>query len=47
MDFCIYEPSLHHWDEAYFIMMNDCFGVFLDSVCENLPNGKIPEDMWC
>jgi hypothetical protein len=28
-------------------MMNDCFGVFLDSVCENLPNGKIPEDMWC
>ena len=34
---CIYgfpyiEPSLHPWDEAYLIIMNDCFDVFLDSV---------------
>ena len=29
------EPSLHPWDEAYLIMMNDCFDVFLDSVSEN------------
>jgi hypothetical protein len=26
------EPSLHPWDEAYLIMLNDCFDVFLDSV---------------
>jgi hypothetical protein len=30
------EPSLHSWDEAYLIMMDDCFDVFLDSVCKNL-----------
>jgi hypothetical protein len=29
------EPSLHYWDEAYLIMMNDHFDMFLDSVCEN------------
>jgi hypothetical protein len=29
------EPSLHPWDEAYLIMMNDCFDVFLDLVCGN------------
>ena len=29
------EPSLHPWDEAYLIMMDVCFDVFLDSVCEN------------
>jgi hypothetical protein len=29
------EPSLHPWDEAYWIMMNDRFDVFLDSVCKN------------
>jgi hypothetical protein len=29
------EPSLHPWDEAYLIMMDDPFDVFLDSVCEN------------
>jgi hypothetical protein len=29
------KPSLHPWDEAYLIMMDDCFDVFLDSVCEN------------
>ena len=27
--------SLHPWDEAYLIMMDDHFDVFLDSVCEN------------
>jgi hypothetical protein len=31
---CI-EPSLHPWDEAYLIMIDDCFDVFLDSVCKN------------
>ena len=30
------ESSLHPWDEAYLIMMDDRFDVFLDSVCENL-----------
>jgi hypothetical protein len=29
------EPSLHPWDEAYAIMMDDHFDLFLDSVCEN------------
>jgi hypothetical protein len=29
------EPSLHPWDEAYLIMVNDCFDVFLHSVCKN------------
>jgi hypothetical protein len=33
--FLYIEPSLHPWDEAYLIMMDDCFDVFLDSVCEN------------
>ena len=27
--------SLHAWDEAYVVMMDDCFDVFLDSVSEN------------
>jgi hypothetical protein len=27
--------SLHPWDEAYLIIMDDHFDVFLDSVCEN------------
>jgi hypothetical protein len=30
------KPTLYPWDEAYLIMMDDCFDVFLDSVCENL-----------
>jgi hypothetical protein len=30
------EPSLHLWDEAYLIMMDDHFDVFSDSVCENV-----------
>jgi hypothetical protein len=29
------EPSLHLWDEAYLIMMDNSFDVFLDSVWEN------------
>jgi len=29
------EPFLHHWDEAYLIMMDDHFDMFLDLVCEN------------
>jgi hypothetical protein len=29
------EPSLHPWDEAYLVKVNDPFDVFLDSVCEN------------
>jgi hypothetical protein len=33
--FTYIEPSLHPWDEAYLIMMDYLFNVFLDSVCEN------------
>ena len=29
------EPSLRHWDEAYSIMVDDHFDVFLDSVGKN------------
>ena len=29
------KPSLQRWDEAYLIMMDDGFDVFLDTVCEN------------
>ena len=29
------KPSLQPWDKAYFIMTDDCFDVFLDSVREN------------
>jgi hypothetical protein len=28
------KPSLHPWDEAYLVMMDDNFDVFLDSVCQ-------------
>jgi hypothetical protein len=28
-------PSLHPWDEAYLVMMDDHFDVFLDSICED------------
>jgi hypothetical protein len=36
---CIYrylyiEPSLHPWDEAYLIVLDYLFDVFLDSVCK-------------
>ena len=30
------EPSLHPWDEAYLIMLNDGFDMFLDSVARIL-----------
>jgi hypothetical protein len=30
------QPSLHPWDEAYMIMMDNHFNVFLYSVCKNL-----------
>ena len=33
--FLYIEPSLHPWDEAYLIMVDDRFDVFLDWVCEN------------
>jgi hypothetical protein len=29
------KPSLHPWNEAYLVMMDDHFDVFLDSVMEN------------
>ena len=29
------KPSLHHWNEAYLIMMDDRFDVYLDSVSKN------------
>jgi hypothetical protein len=32
------EPSLYPWDEAYLIMVDDHFDVFLDLVCENFLN---------
>ena len=28
------KPSLHPWDKAYLIMIDDHFDVFLDSFCE-------------
>jgi hypothetical protein len=33
--FLYIEPSLHPWDEAYLIMMDDWNDMFLDSVCKN------------
>ena len=33
--FLYLEPSLYPWDEAYLIMMDDRFNVFLDLVCED------------
>jgi hypothetical protein len=35
MDFCILNHPCNPWDEAYLIMMDDCFDVFLDLICEN------------
>jgi hypothetical protein len=32
--FLYIEPSLHPWDAAYLIMIDDHFNVFLDSVFE-------------
>jgi len=33
IDFSYLDPSLHSWYEAYLIMMDDRFDVFLNSVC--------------
>ena len=33
--FLYIEPSMHHWDEANLIMVNDRFDEFLDSVGKN------------
>jgi hypothetical protein len=33
--FSYIEPSLHPWEEAYLIMVNDSFDIFLNSVCQN------------
>jgi hypothetical protein len=34
MGFCILS-HLCPWDEAYLVVMNDCFNVFLNSICKN------------
>ena len=34
-EFPYIEPLLHPWDEAYLIIMDEPFDVFLDSVTEN------------
>jgi hypothetical protein len=34
-EFPYIEPSLHPWDEAYLIVVNDHFDVFLNSVGKN------------
>jgi hypothetical protein len=33
--FLYIEPSLSSWDEAYLVVVNDGFGVLLNSVCKN------------
>jgi hypothetical protein len=33
--FSYVKPSLHPWNEAYLVMMDDCFDEFLDSVSKN------------
>jgi hypothetical protein len=33
--FSYIKPKLHPWDEAYLIVVNDGFDVFLDSFCKN------------
>ena len=33
--FLYIKPSLHPWDEALLVMMDDCFDVFLVSVSED------------
>jgi hypothetical protein len=35
MDFFHIQPSLHPWDEAYFITVNDGCDMFVSLVCEN------------
>jgi hypothetical protein len=34
--FLYIESSLHPWDEAYFVLVNNVSDMFLDLVCENL-----------
>jgi len=33
--FLYIEPTLHPWDEAYLIMVNDGFDLFLHLICKN------------
>ncbi|ERE89337.1 hypothetical protein H671_1g2412 [Cricetulus griseus] len=33
-EFSYVEPSLHPWDEAYLIIVDDFSDVFLDSICQ-------------
>ena len=33
------KPSLHPWDKAYLVVMDDRFDVFLDLVCEDCIDG--------
>jgi hypothetical protein len=33
--FSYVESTLHPWDEAYLILVNDGFDMFLDLVCQN------------
>jgi hypothetical protein len=33
--FLYIEPTLHPWDEAYLVVVDDGFDVFLDSFCKN------------
>lgn len=39
------ESSLHLWDEAYLIMVDDVFDVFLDSCCEYF-HLSVPKGHW-
>jgi hypothetical protein len=42
--------SLHPWDEAFLVMMDDRFDVFLDSVCEDFTEYfhiDIHKGNWC
>jgi hypothetical protein len=32
--FSYIEPSMHPWDKAYLIMLNDVFHIFLDLACK-------------
>ena len=43
------KPSLHFRDEAYLVMMNDSFDVFLDSICNYFIEdfcSNVPEGDW-
>jgi hypothetical protein len=48
--FLYIEPPMHPWDEAYLIMMDNCFDVFLSLVCENYTENfciNIYKEIWC